>query len=156
MEKFYIAYGSNMDIRQMKYRCPDSELLGSTVLDGWELLFKGSYSGSYATIERKKGSKVPALIWAISDQDEDNLDRYEGCPTFYYKRNLDVSLSGGRKFEAMVYIMHEERELGIPSPEYYQCIRRAYTEFRDAGHQQFDPAILTQAVNTTLEGWDER
>ena len=30
----YFAYGSNMDIAQMKRRCPEAELLGPAVLSG--------------------------------------------------------------------------------------------------------------------------
>ena len=83
-KKFYIAYGSNMDVDQMEWRCPKAELLGVSELDGWQLLFKGSLSGAYATVEQAEGYKVPVLVWAITPRDEERLDRYEGFPNFYY------------------------------------------------------------------------
>ena len=55
MKKLYIAYGSNMDEGQMAYRCPTARLLGQTEVEGYRLLFKGSLTGAYATIEPQEG-----------------------------------------------------------------------------------------------------
>ena len=85
------------------------------------LLFKGSKSGNYLTIEPHSGQyQVPVAVWAVSARDERNLDRYEGFPDFYYKKgfSLDVKQSESRKIcklTAFAYIMHEERKLGLPS-----------------------------------------
>ena len=81
--KNYIAYGSNMDEEQMKFRCPDSKLVGTGKIKNFRLMFKGSLSGNYATIEPEKNFEVPVLIWKISAADEKKLDRYEGFPNFY-------------------------------------------------------------------------
>lgn len=35
--KLYIAYGSNLNLEQMRRRCPTAELVGKTVLRGWRL-----------------------------------------------------------------------------------------------------------------------
>lgn len=60
MEKrYYIAYGSNLNIRQMKWRCPSARIIGTSKIPNYELLFKGSKTGSYLTIEPKTGSTVP-------------------------------------------------------------------------------------------------
>ena len=76
MPKYYIAYGSNLNVNQMFYRCPTARIIGTAMLDGWELLFKGSKTGSYLTIEEKEGSCVPVGIWEIRSEDEAALDRY--------------------------------------------------------------------------------
>ena len=55
MKKLYIAYGSNMDEEQMAFRCPTAILVGTAIVEGYELMFKGSRTGSYATIEPKEG-----------------------------------------------------------------------------------------------------
>ena len=52
--------------------------MGTAVLDGWQLLFKGSKTGSYLTIEENLGYMVPVAIWEISPEDERALDRYTG------------------------------------------------------------------------------
>ena len=90
MKRLYIAYGSNLNVRQMKTRCPNAKILGTAKMKGWELLFKGSKSGSYLTIEKKENGIVPVVIWEVSESDEKALDRYEGYPTFYYKKDIKV------------------------------------------------------------------
>lgn len=34
---FYFAYGSNLNVEQMKGRCPDSIGISPAVLNGWKL-----------------------------------------------------------------------------------------------------------------------
>ena len=110
MKKLYIAYGSNMDEEQMAFRCPTATLVGTAIVEGYELMFKGSRTGSYATIEPKEGSIVPVLVWEIGQMDERRLDYYEGYPNFYYKKMLEVQIKGKMK-RAMVYIMDEQRKI---------------------------------------------
>ena len=59
MKKYYIAYGSNLNVQQMKFRCPGAKVVGKSVIKNYELLYKGSKTGSYLTIEKKNGSVVP-------------------------------------------------------------------------------------------------
>ena len=66
MEKiYYIAYGSNLNLRQMKMRCPTAKVMGTAVIKDYELLFKGSLTGAYLTIEPKEGSEVPVAVWTL-------------------------------------------------------------------------------------------
>ena len=114
MKRYYVAYGSNLNLSQMALRCPTAKVYGAGVLNNWELIFRGSKTGSYATIRRKKGSVVPVVIWEIRPKDEKNLDVYEGFPRFYFKQNVMVDLPDGKK-KAMVYIMDTMRLLFAPS-----------------------------------------
>lgn len=84
-KRYYIAYGSNLNIRQMRMRCPSARIIGTAVIQDHELLFKGSQTGSYLTIEPKVGVSVPVAVWSVEAEDEAALDRYEGFPAFYYK-----------------------------------------------------------------------
>ena len=139
--KNYIAYGSNMDEGQMQFRCPDAKLIGKGKIKDWRLMFKGSLSGNYATIEREENCEVPILLWKISVADERKLDRYEGYPNFYYKRTVEVEMDKGKTMKGMVYIMHEERKLGLPTAHYYKILSDAYEKFG------FDFNILEEALN---------
>ena len=85
MKKYYIAYGSNLNVQQMRYRCPGARVVGISVIKGYELLYKGSKTGSYLTIEKKKDGIVPVAVWEVTADDEKRLDAYEGYPNFYYK-----------------------------------------------------------------------
>lgn len=75
----YIAYGSNLNLRQMALRCPTARLTGASKIDGYELLFRGGSNCSVATVEPLKNSTVPVLLWTLRDRDVQALDRYEGA-----------------------------------------------------------------------------
>ena len=69
-KRYYIAYGSNLNIRQMRMRCPHARVIGTAVIKDYELLFKGSLTGAYLTIEPKKGGEVPVATWEVTESDE--------------------------------------------------------------------------------------
>ena len=132
--KFYLAYGSNLSRAQMKFRTPDAEIVGTAMLDGWRLLFR-----QYATIKKSGTYKTPVLVWKISEQDEKNLDRFEGYPKFYRKKNLTVAVTSlDGKFlgdvTAMVYIMtenavHLRKSNPTPSVHYFSILNEGYKDF---------------------------
>ena len=107
---------------------PRRKIVGTSVIPDYQLLFKGSKTGSYLTIEKKRGGSVPVAVWAVSPRDELALDRYEGCPNFYYKTDMQLTV-GKKKLDAFVYIMHEERKLGIPSHAYVRTCVQGYRDF---------------------------
>ena len=90
--KYYLAYGSNLNKYQMNFRCPDAVPAGSCVLNNWELVFRRGV----LTIEPCPGGIVPLGIWKISENDEKSLDRYEGFPSFYYKKTLRLPVLSPR------------------------------------------------------------
>ena len=92
MKKLYLAYGSNLNVEQMKRRCPGAKILGTAILPDYELLFKGSRTGSYLTVEKKRNSSVPLGVWEVDELCERNLDRYEGYPDFYYKKEIEIDV----------------------------------------------------------------
>ena len=139
MGRYYIAYGSNMDLRQMALRCPGAKLVGKSRIGGYALAFRGSLTGAYATIEPREGGTVPVLVWRIAKTDEERLDIYEGFPRFYCKQELTVR-AGGKERRAMAYVMDPRRKPGVPSKEYLGCLERAYDSFG------FDRAALAGAV----------
>jgi len=146
-EKLYIAYGSNLNLGQMKYRCPTAKVAGTSEIKDYELLFRGSKTGAYATIEPCEGSSVPVLLWRVKSKDEIALDRYEGYPRFYKKETKELELNG-KAVSAFVYAMTEEHQLGMPSESYRKTIEEGYVT---AG---FDTAILEDAITHTKERMD--
>ena len=141
-DKLYIAYGSNLNVKQMKCRCPTATIVGISQIKDFELVFRGSKTGSYATIESCEGSIVPVLIWKIKLQDEYALDRYEGYPDFYQKGNITMELDG-QSVSALIYLMPDTHTLGMPSLRYVNTILDGYDS---AG---FDCNILYEAVKHT-------
>ena len=147
MTKLYIAYGSNMDEKQMAYRCPEAQLLGTAAVEDYRLLFKGSKTGAYATIEPEVGCRVPVLVWRITEQDERSLDRYEGCPTYYTKHRRKVMMDDGSELWGMVYIMKLIRPM-IPHASYYNGIHSAYTKL---GLRSEIERVLEPALQRSIE-----
>lgn len=146
MSKLYVAYGSNLNMGQMKGRCPGAEFVGTGVVENHELQFKGSLHGAYATIAPKEGASVPVGIWTIQKQDEARLDVYEGVRQgFYFKEQVPVKMNDGSTLTGMVYIMDLKNDFGRPSPGYYGTVRQGY---RDCG---LDTAVLDQAVKDSME-----
>lgn len=147
MKKYYLAYGSNLNVRQMALRCPTAKPVGSAVIKDYELLFKGSKTGAYLTIEPKSGAEVPVAVWSVELADEERLDVYEGFPAFYYKTEFDLPVNyfSGKKVvrKAFVYIIHEERPLGLPSGSYVRTCLEGYSNFG------FDESILFKALNNS-------
>ena len=93
-KKLYIAYGSNLNLGQMKYRCPTAKLSGTGVIENYELQFKGMPHCAYATIAPCEGKSVPVALWELQPRDEKLLDRYEGYPSHYFKEDLPVKING--------------------------------------------------------------
>ena len=118
----YIAYGSNMVEEQMAYRCPNAKLIGTGQLPNHRLEFY-----LHATVERSRAHEagVPVAVWEINEEDEKNLDYYEGFPRYYTKCKRTVLMDDGSRIEGMVYIMNMIRPL-IPHASYYNGIRDAY------------------------------
>lgn len=145
MNKFlYIAYGSNLNIRQMAYRCPFAAPVGVSEIKGYELRFRGSRSGNYLTIEPEPHGKVPVAIWAVSGEDLKRLDTYEGYPHFYRREYCKVKVKGKYQ-KAIVYIMNDGRSYGPPSNAYMATCLEGYKDFG------FDPEYLYKAVRKSKE-----
>lgn len=143
-KRYYSAYGSNLNIRQMQMRCPSARIIGTATIPDYELLFKGSQTGACLTIEPKVGASVPVAIWSVTDEDEAALDHYEGFPNFYYKKEIQLLIKGiksskTRIRDCFVYIMHEERSIGIPSIAYVSVCLEGYISFG------FDEHFLSEA-----------
>jgi gamma-glutamylcyclotransferase (GGCT)/AIG2-like uncharacterized protein YtfP len=113
---YYIAYGSNLNLELMAQLCPTAKVVSSSVLNGYRLLFRSWPTHAVATIEKRNSGIVPVLVWDIQPADEQALDRYEGWPSFYYKKHIPICVDG-KQLEAMVYIMNGDNLFG-------KCIKK--------------------------------
>lgn len=142
-KRLYAAYGSNLNLEQMAFRCPTAKLVGTGKVMGYEFQFRGSERNAHATIVPKKGASVPVAVWELGSQDEMSLDRYEGYPSYYFKRDVEVAL-GDRSVTAMAYLMDLKQEPGLPSSRYYDVVREGYL---DCG---FDEGVLVHAYRESI------
>ena len=94
-ETYYFAYGSNMNLDQMAYRCPAASVVENVWLEGYRLTFC-----------------------------EKSLDFYEGYPHLYGKEPVLVQGKDGVKREVMAYTMNApyKDQPAIPSDLYFMGI----------------------------------
>lgn len=125
---YYFAYGSNMDKEQMKFRCPGAVYEGVAVLHGYKLTER-----RYADIDKSDQGSVSGLLWNITETDLKALDRYEGYPSLYERKDVTVIIQhscGCTAYPAFAYIMTPETKVereGQKYSEYYRdiCSRAA-------------------------------
>ena len=82
----YVAYRSNMNIPQMKFRCKNSKLIGVGKLKGWKLVFN-----IHADIIKTNNDNdvVPIVLWDIANEDWNMLDMYDGFQNYYVKKIVE-------------------------------------------------------------------
>ena len=117
----YFAYGSNLNLFQMKRRCKDSVFLKKYELKGYKLNFRSKYRA--ADIEKNKNSLVPGALFEISKSDEKKLDVYEDYPILYKKLYFTYYNK-----TVMTYIMVNKTEFRYPTERYLNVVKRGYKD----------------------------
>ncbi|KAI0440171.1 hypothetical protein F4803DRAFT_528341 [Xylaria telfairii] len=99
--QLYFAYGSNLWLKQMATRCPNSYYVGRAVLPDyrWQINERG-----FANILPASGYSVHGLVYELGAGDETRLDRSEGVSSRAYSKDY------------LPLILHEApRALRIPT-----------------------------------------
>ncbi len=117
----YFAYGSNLNLFQMKRRCKDSIFLKKINLKDFRLTFRSKYRA--ADIEPKKNSIVPGGLFDISKSDEKKLDVYEDYPILYRKFYFTYY---GKK--VMTYTMVKKTPFRFPTERYLNVVTKGYKD----------------------------
>jgi len=144
MTKYYLAYGSNLNIDQMKKLCPYSTPIGPTLLSNYRLVFKGTDLKSFLTIEPCEGSEVPVGIFQITPFDEARLDYYEVVPTLYTKETISITYNN-EEIEAIVYVMDPMYSYHLPSSLYISKCLKGYQDFK------LNPEYIEKALTVTKD-----
>ena len=117
----YFAYGSNLNLFQMKRRCKDSVFIKKYELKGYRLNFRSKYRA--ADIEKSKNSLVPGALFEISKSDEKKLDVYEDYPILYKKLYFTYYHK-----KVMTYIMVNKTEFRYPTERYLNVVKQGYKD----------------------------
>lgn len=131
----YFAYGSNLNMVQMKGRCSDSHPVAKVKLKDYKLVFN-----RVADIIESKSDTVYGAIYEVSDKDIKCLDRYEGYPRLYTKINVTVEDEFGEIYDAFVYVMVFKGKME-PSESYYNIIKQGFRDWN------LPPQYLIKARN---------
>lgn len=136
-ETLYAAYGSNLQVEQMRLRCPGAIRVGSAWLEGYRLIFRRT-----ADVEPCVDSRVPVGLWRLTRRDERALDAYEGVKLRVYERFFLPTRTPTGVEEALVYRMYSG-EYAPPPEAYLKRILEGYA------HWEFDASIVTAAVKAS-------
>ena len=140
----YFAYGSNLDILQMRTRCEGARLAARAVLPDYVLAFGGfsrRWNGPVASVIGRPGKYVEGLLYRLPRPDLRVLDRFEGCPTRYRRVRRLVVDENGRQRKAQVYLQPIDGfTFGAPPSEYFEVLWHAYSRLG------FDPWPLALAA----------
>lgn len=155
-ERLYFAYGSNMSLDQMDFRCPLASVVENVRVDDYRLTFCSmNPRNGVATILPEEGSHVDGVLWKITPECEKSLDHYEGYPHLYGKERIHVKNAEGKEWEVMVYTMNAPyrnsparpsdfylkgilegcRENGMPTKPVMDAVKRTQMEIK-AGRQK--------------------
>lgn len=129
---YYFAYGSNLNRKQMKERCPQSQPKLSATLHHYRLIFAGwsrHWLGGTASIKPMRGERLPGGVYEITESDLKRLDRYEGYPESYDRINVIVNTEAGEPLEVFTYIRKRQPEETKPSAEYLKIIQQGYRDW---------------------------
>ena len=127
---YYFAYGSNLNLRGMKRRCPKSTPACAATLAGYRLEFR-----KFATIVPDPSASVQGALYELTPACARALDKYEG-PAFP-RIPLTVETDNGPR-AAFAYAM-TEGEPSPPTPAYYTTVARGYADWK------LDAAVLRRA-----------
>lgn len=138
----YFAYGSNLNVEQMQWRCRNAVPLGPYTLQGYTLVFR-----FYADITPTPGKSVKGGLWEITEEHEALLDRYEGYPELYGKYYED---------DIMFYRMREDAyDLKLPTLGYLGDMLEGMENFGfslpdDLNNNLGNPSIQDLAIEGDL------
>ena len=123
-ERYYLAYGINMNKTEIMKRCQTVEFIGTSSIQDYILRFH-----RHANIEFAKGESTPVLVWKLQEKDEKHLDGYEGFPKHYMKKDFRVEVNGN-PISAMAYVMTPEKikrgKNKLPDNDYLNKIKEGY------------------------------
>ena len=138
----YFAYGSNMDMSQMAFRCPGATLVGVGCLCNHHF---GINPRGYATVIPQVGQRVFGLVWNIGQEDVCSLDRYESVPVHYQRAALAIARPG-QPIENMLVYVAVESQRGVAREGYMEkIVAAARCADLPADYQQMLATWLTRS-----------
>lgn len=140
--RLYFAYGSNLLIEHMLWRCKTAEPVATMVIRDWRLVFR-----HYADVEPAPGFTVPGALYRVYDDDMRALDLYENVSDGLYSQvPFRVTISDQVE-EAFFYRMNANG-LSAPASEYLQTLVAGY---RDWGLDT-EPLVEAWRYSTEVQG----
>ncbi len=119
------AYGTNISQTEMNSHSDEAAFIGYGELENFALKFRGFANHGVATLEKKKGAKVPVAIYDISEKARLMLDNFERFP-YAYKRIKVKAMFNGQPIKGYVYVLKLKLPPQMPNNEYIKALRLGY------------------------------
>lgn len=152
----YFAYGSNMDVAQMKSRCQSAKCLGRFVLENHVLCFPRrsgtNWAGSgVASIVPKEGQSVEGVLYDLVPSQWEHLCSLEGVPNSYEVKDIRVRNVESRRLrqvKVFVAIPEEPNASYDPDPEYIETLERgAKTNKLSMEYRDYLKGLKTKSIS---------
>lgn len=143
----YWAYGSNLNLTQMRRRCPRATPLHRFTMTDCRLVFRGVADAAY-----EPGAECIGALYEITDECEHELDHWEGVNLFEPERGayrkeyaaLDDEWNGHKR---VLYYIKNSTGIMPPTEAYANIIKNGY---RDHG-------IPLKQLNDAIRlSWDDK
>jgi gamma-glutamylcyclotransferase (GGCT)/AIG2-like uncharacterized protein YtfP len=130
----YFAYGSNLDIGQMRTRCPSAAFQCRAILQWHALVFprtSRTRNCGVSSIELREGAQVWGVVFNLTSKDLESLDRSEGYDlrkplshNAYNRDNVLLFVEGdlSKPIHAQTYMATPQPNPLLPSAEYLGLI----------------------------------
>jgi len=121
---YYFAYGSNLSHKQMSERCPGSKFIKKVFLKGYKFVYDGcskKWKQAVANIIESPDDGVWGGLFEITEKHLKTLDKYEGYPHSYQRKETNVEDKSGNVYSAIIYY-RTGKEPGEPNPKYRQIV----------------------------------
>jgi hypothetical protein len=128
----YWSYGSNLNVAQMKRRCPMAKQADKLMLPNGHLVFRGV--ADVASVDPDVESMVAGGLWKITADCEQAMDIYEGFNQrdpksgLYRKRYLLLRMRSGKEVPCLYYKMNATGVMP-PSEGYLAAIEQGFRDF---------------------------
>ncbi len=140
MEKYFIAYGTNINYNELTKAFPDAKILSYGYIQNYALEFVGYDGHAIATLAKKRGAKTPVAIWEFPPELRFTIANFEPFPYLYKRIKVTAIVGGKTKMRGEVYVTKQKLRHGRPSEEYLNTLRAGY---REAG---FDENLIDQTL----------
>ncbi len=133
--ELYFAYGSNLDAEQVTSRCGNSghvRQVSIGYLPNHKLAFTQYYKdwgGGVADVVKSPNDSVWGILYELSRECLELLDKYEGYPNDYTRTKQTIIALDRRAHPAWVYsVLRKDGDFIAPSQKYIDIIKRTAEE----------------------------
>lgn len=135
LSDWYFAYGSNMNLTQIRSRCSRPVVVAVARLADHQLTFYGhteTWDGAMETVEPTLGHEVWGVIFRLSRLDWERLDEWQGARLdgagMYFHFPVMVTDVDGQEHSVRLYKKDVQGDPREPSREYLEHIARGAAE----------------------------